>query len=144
MYKDVGKRILAVFMSVCMILGLADFSALTVRADGEIELTAEDITMPSFGVYSGVAHEPAITVTKDGEELIKDTHYTVTMPADMTSVGDKTVTIEGKVAGGYSGTVNKIYKITQKKITNSNDITITVKPQQYNGGAAVAPIPGDV
>ena len=70
MYKDVGKRILAVFMSVCMLLGIADFSALSVRAEGIDLRTAvlilqqggNDINYSSGLTYNGASYSYRFTI----------------------------------------------------------------------------------
>ena len=52
--------------------------------------------------YTGSAIDPEITVTVDGQTLVKDTDYTVVCDADNTEIGNTaTVTVQG--IGNYTG-----------------------------------------
>lgn len=46
------------------------------------------------------------------DTLVKDTDYTVSIPEDMTNVGTKTITVNGK--GNYEGNQNLTYTITKR------------------------------
>ncbi len=95
-------------------------------------LTATGMTVSldsSSGTYTDSPHNPTITV-KDGTSILtKDTHYTITLPSDMTNVGNKTITITGN--GNYNGTVTKIYTISQEDGTTS--VIISPETTDMNG-----------
>ena len=78
------------------------------------------------GTYTGQAH----TVTVVLDTLVKDTDYTVSIPEDMTNVGTKTITVNGK--GNYEGTQTLTYTISKA------DPSVTTAPAAvvelvYNG-----------
>ena len=55
MHKDVGKRVMALLLSICMIAGMVDWSGFTVRAAdnwfGKVEVVAE--YQPVYGGKDG-------------------------------------------------------------------------------------------
>lgn len=95
------------------------------NGDGVIETTnGFTVTMaPTSGTFTGLAHNPAISVIytpEDGEQvtLVQNMDYTVTyldstgnVVADMIQVGTYTVRI--KAIGNYSGNFDLTYTITQ-------------------------------
>lgn len=101
MYKDVGKRILAVMLCICMLVGMGTVSNLTSRAEeagtqgsagdnadqegsGDVTGTtpgAENLTVTydkgaNYRTYNGEGFFPVITVA-DGENTIDETNYMV-------------------------------------------------------------------
>ena len=72
------------------------------------KVTAKDKT------YTGKALEPAVTVTLNGEMLVKDKDYTVVYTNNK-KVGKATITITGK--GGYNGTASGTFKINPKAVS---------------------------
>ncbi len=55
-------------------------------------------------IYDAKVWSPEITVKKDENVLLKDTDYQVTLPSDMTSVGEKNISVNFK--GNYTGVKN--------------------------------------
>ena len=74
------------------------------------------VEKPSDVVYNGLDQRGLPTVKdKDGNELKKDTDYTVSYSNDVKNVGTVTVTIAGK--GNYTGEVTTTYQITKAPLT---------------------------
>lgn len=63
-------------------------------------------------VYTGKAIKPAVTMTFNGDKMVKGTDYTVKY-TNNTKVGKATVTISGK--GNFDGTAKLTFKINPKK-----------------------------
>lgn len=126
MNKNVGKRILAVFMSVCMLLGMADFSVLTVKAADPVDLsTKATIRYASQSLeYTGEKLKPSITVRIGTTTLTEGTDYTVAWPSPSTDVGDYEFEITG--TGNYSGTKKGTYKITPRFLSSGKGISIDI------------------
>ncbi len=130
MDKDVGKRILAVFMSVCLLLGMADFSVLTVRAEGEVDISKATIRFTSSSLeYTGEEQTPSITVQMgsgtSAVKLTEGTDYEVQWPSPSIDVKDDyTFTITG--IGGYTGTKEGKYKITRRFLSTGKGISINI------------------
>ena len=78
------------------------------------------------GVYTGEAHQPAVTIPNCTEGA----DFTVTYPTDMVNAGEKTITVTGK--GNYKGTVELGYMITRAPIDAA---VITAESQVYTGEA---------
>lgn len=78
MYKDVGKRIMALLLSVCMIAGMVDLSGFTVRAAGEYTIDRVVFDDPSSIVFTGEPVTPAFKVyNENNDELKENVDYTV-------------------------------------------------------------------
>ena len=59
MHKDVGKRVMALLLSICMIAGMVDWSGFTVRSEGETVLLTRIKILDTFNrEYTGSALEP--------------------------------------------------------------------------------------
>lgn len=137
MYKDVAKRVLAVILSLCMVLGMADFSTLTVKA--ATTLTAGDITLSKkIFTYNGTEQAPDVTVNGTTFSMGEagDSNYIITWPTDMINadINSKKITVAGQ--GEYEGTVTVEYLLVPKSI-DSSTIVPTIKPQLYTGSAIV-------
>ncbi|MGI6217648.1 MAG: cell wall-binding repeat-containing protein [Coriobacteriales bacterium] len=80
--------------------------------------TGTTVTLsPSSAEYTGSAiAKPSVKVTKGGKTLVEGTDYTLSWPSDMTKVGAKSVTINGK--GNYK---------------DSATATFTIKPASISG-----------
>ena len=61
-------------------------------------------------VYTGSYIEPKITVTVDGKELVRDTHYTLRYHNNI-GVGTATASVTGIESAGYTGQVNVHFTI---------------------------------
>ncbi len=85
-------------------------------------------TMKSFAavepiaavVYNGEAQTPEIKISdkKSGMLLVKDVHYTVSYTKNV-AAGKGKVTIEGIEAAGYTGKLNKTFKIDKASIAGA-------------------------
>lgn len=73
MYKDVGKRILAVMLCICMLVGMGHVSNLTVRAEDSLELTLSTYS----ATYTGQSIAPTITVRAGGVTLTETVDYVI-------------------------------------------------------------------
>ena len=73
--------------------------------------------------------KPEVTVTDGSHTLVEGTDYEVTYPADMTSAGEKTVTVTGK--GNFTGTADKTYTITQKGLVNCT-VELSIDETEFN------------
>lgn len=77
MYKDVGKRIMALLLSVCMIAGMMDLSGFTVRAANDWFARVE---VSGDYEYTGSAHEPKgenVKVYSGRNTLVDESKYTL-------------------------------------------------------------------
>lgn len=94
-------------------------------------VSAATVTVtPDSCTYNGSTFAPAVTV-KDGTKiLVKDTDYTLSWTTDMTSAGEKTLTVTFK--GDYIGTVTKKVIINNAAIV---DTTNKTQSTTYNKNA---------
>ena len=79
--------------------------------------------------YNWAEQKPVVTVTDGTHTLKEGTDYEVTYPADMTSAGEKTVTVTGK--GNFTGTADKTYTITQKGLVNCT-VELSIDETEFN------------
>lgn len=138
MYKDVGKRILAVFMSVCMLLGIADFSALSVRAattsinSARIEFQVNGDSSTSNVPYNGTVPNVSVSVSLGGQTLTAGVDYTLTihkgsadgteistLPSDAGIYYYKATGINAS-GEGYTGQCVRSFTIAKRNITSNN------------------------
>ena len=87
-------------------------------------------------LYNGAEQKqtPTIKDTTTGEDLVKDTDYTITCNTeDFTNAGTITYTIKGK--GNYSGTREVSYKIKQRVVNLKSDTA----SKTYDGTALTRP-----
>lgn len=151
MYKDVGKRIMALLLSVCMIAGMVDLSGFTVHAANNEYISEVKIKDGVTFTYSGAPIKP----TKDQVEvwvenettgqkrMLNENEYRVDIPAGTnvnvnagTNVGTVYAYGEGDLAG-EEGHVN--FTIEPKEISECQIIAID---KQYEiAGVPVTPVP---
>lgn len=136
MYKDVGKRILAFFISICMLLGMADFSVLKVEAAQTLNsarlvlvLNGEDQNRTSqtynpnseytykFTLGLGGAEvdlsQCTVVVKKDGEEIDSS--------APIKAAGNYEFTITANADSvDYSGTRTGTARISPLALTSNH------------------------
>lgn len=126
MYKNVGKRILAVFMSVCMLLGIADFSAMTVRAEDEKKnLSQYRIVLKQGGTVVGSTNTPSY----NGMEYEYEITYTGT-----DGVTD-TITKDNAETKGVNIQVRKGNQVVEdRSIKNAGTYNITVTADASSTG----------
>ena len=79
------------------------------------DLTNAEITVNGTFTYNGEAQTPEITVTYGGNTVDAE-NYEVSY-SDNTNAGTATVTITGKAANGYVGTVSKTFAIAKASIS---------------------------
>ena len=102
-------------------------------------------------VYTGHSVAPKVYVdAEDGASTLDGTleqgvHYTVTY-SDNTSVGDNTakVTVTGKHANGYRGTITKTFSITPKPVTDEDIVWDTPEAMFYIGEKVEPVISGKI
>lgn len=97
--------------------------AVTVNA---VSIADAAITCADEQFYTGSAIEPEITVTVDGQTLVKGTDYTVVCDAENTEIGDTaTVTVRG--IGNYTGEKAATFEIVAAlDTTGVSDANIVV------------------
>ena len=114
---------------------------LTVTAEA-VAIAADDITLTgSSSAYTGVAQEPAVTVSVGGNNLTEGTDYDVSYKSgdskveEMIDAGEYTVVVTGK--GKYKGSPTKTFTITKvaltvgdlnatsKNVTEAGDVVLT-------------------
>lgn len=145
MYKDVVKKILVGFLTICMAAGMIDLSAFTVKAAGGIFEDDGEINWhfdyPQSVIYDGsqqtpdVAIHPISTDGSYGTPLAEGTDYTVSY-GENTNVGRGTIHLTGR--GSYAGSDVTLYFNIRQKNMASPDITVeTIPPQSYTGAAVV-------
>ncbi|MFG6383986.1 MAG: hypothetical protein K1V96_06995 [Lachnospiraceae bacterium] len=145
MYKEIARRLMALFLSICMIAGMIDLTSFTVRAAG---LSFEDdgtnwfFEYPDIVTYTGGALEPKVTIYPvtdgvNGTPLTEGTHYNVTY-SNNTNFGTGTITIEG--IGDYAGSlVTETFQI-QRKNLSGNATLASIDTQKYHGVPVVPQI----
>ena len=79
--------------------------------------------------FNWAEQKPKVTVTDGTHTLVEGTDYEVTYPADMTSAGEKTVTVTGK--GNFTGTADKKYTITKKGLVNCT-VELSIDETEFN------------
>ena len=76
-----------------------------------VELKDTDVTIEGTKfIYTGSYIEPKVTVTVNGETLVRDTHYTLTYHSNI-GVGTATASVTGIESAGYTGQVNVSFTI---------------------------------
>lgn len=128
MHKDVGKRVMALLLSICMIAGMVDWSGFTVRAEDEILyeiLRVEWISTNKF-VYNGSQQKPTAGDIKivaekvaDGSEIeVLDANNYELSYGDNINAGSSAgkVTVKGKTENGYGGEASCSFSIEAKEI----------------------------
>ncbi len=133
MHKDVGKRVMALLLSICMIAGMVDWSGFTVRAAdnwfGKVEVSAN--YQPVYGgkdVEQKPANDQVKVSDKDGT-LVPEDKYTLKYENNI-NAGTATViaTPTEDAAAEYGTTsVRGTFNIASKSLAKA---TVTVN----NGG----------
>lgn len=76
-----------------------------------VELKDTHVTIEGTNfIYTGSYIEPKVTVTVDGETLVRDEHYTLTYHSNI-GVGTATASVTGIETAGYTGQVNVNFTI---------------------------------
>ena len=151
MHRDVGKRIMAVLLSICMIAGMVDLSGFTVRAEDDRIITTVEFKDSSIVyTYNGGEIKPG---TDDDNIIVKDFNDQE-VPAgsydliyenntNASSGGVKArVTAAAKSGSGCMGSASAEFAIQPKNITDAADITVTVDASiSVTSPGEVRPIP---
>lgn len=105
------------------------------------DMSTLTVTFPNEGKfeYTGAEIQPMVTV-KDGETALSyGTDFTVDYPADMTAVGEKTVTVKPGSNGKYKGSKTASYEIKARTLTNDNTAITLTMPENIVAGTQVKP-----
>lgn len=98
---------------------------------------AADVTIAPAGmVYSGSAFTPDVTVNDGSTVLTEGTDYTLGWTADMTNVGEKTLTVAFR--GSYKGSVTKKAVVTNAAMT---DTTVKTQSAVFNNSSRTITAP---
>ncbi|MBQ8001250.1 MAG: dockerin type I repeat-containing protein [Ruminococcus sp.] len=109
-------------------------------ATQKISISACTISMDKNFTYTGSAITPAVTVTFNGNQLVKGTDYTVTY-SNNTNPGTATATITGKGTYTGSATVNFTIKEAEAKKIPVTDCAVTLDKSVYTyDGTAKKPV----
>ena len=122
-YKDVGKRILVLVLSVCMIAGVLPAipaeAADAFPSNGSITLGADANGATATGndtyTYTGQEVKPAVTVQIDGETLKEKEDYSVYY-RNNTSAGTAYIDIVG-IGDSHRWQTTKSFTIAQQKLS---------------------------
>lgn len=98
---------------------------------------AADVAInPGSMVYSGSAFTPDVTVKDGSTVLTEGTDYTLGWTADMTNVGEKTLTVAFR--GSYKGSVTKKAAVTNAAMT---DTTVKTQSAVFNNSSRTITAP---
>lgn len=107
----------------------------------KIDLGRVAVTFPNEGKYeyTGAEIQPIATV-KDGEaSLAYGSDFTAEYPQDVTSVGEKSVTVNPGSNGKYRNSKTAVYEIKARTLTDSNaQVTLTM-PENVEEGTQIKP-----
>lgn len=140
MYKDVGKRVMALLLSICMIAGMVDWSGFTVRAEDGKQYHLSSVVVNTTYTYNGSQIRPGkkdITVMVQ-EYVDGDYHESNEVPLtedmgsyDITGYGENinanfrsTITVAG--TGNVEGSATGGFFIEQLDIKNAKYAEIGV------------------
>ena len=116
-------------------IGTLTVKAKSIVPDGpdtpEEKKTGITVSDPSDSKYDGKEHREVLTVkdTKTDKELVADKDYSVTYSDDLVNAGTVTIKVAG--LGNYTGSFEKIYKITKRSVT----LTSANATKTYDGTA---------
>ncbi len=140
MYKDVGKRIMALLLSICMIAGMVDLSGFTVHAEdikhiGSVEVTDIDI------VYDGTQKKPSIVVRDYSNNPI-NTGFSIDWGENIHVNTGGTVTVTGD---GISciGSASTSFEIKAQDFSSLASVTV-VEEMKYVQGSGTNILPGEM
>ena len=97
----------------------------------EEKKTGITVTKPSDSKYDGEEHKnkPTVTDTKTDKVLVEGTDYELSYSKDVINAGTVTIKVAG--LGNYTGSFEKIYKITKRSVT----LTSANATKTYDGTA---------
>ncbi len=107
----------------------------------KVDLSGVTVTFPNEGKfeYTGAEIKPVATV-KDGEtSLSYGSDYAAEYPEDVTSVGEKSVTVIPGSNGNYKNSKTATYEIKARTLTENNtEVTLTM-PDNMEAGTQITP-----
>ena len=118
-------------------IGTLTVKAKSIVPDGpdtpEEKKTGITVSDPSDSKYDGKEHREVLTVkdTKTDKKLVADKDYSVTYSDDLVNAGTVTIKVAG--LGNYTGSFEKIYKITKRSVT----LTSANATKTYDGTALI-------
>lgn len=135
MKRDLARRIMALFLSLCMMAGMIDLTGFASRAEDAPKKSIRDCPINGGGpenggytqtfIYNGKPQHPDDLIVyarnddgTQGSPLTIDVDYTLTFSPDSTNMGKKSVTVTG--IGDYEGSISYSYNIVGKSITASD------------------------
>lgn len=149
MFKRTARRFFSLVLCLCMILGMTDWSALSVRAAGidisnDSNLTIAMVNEPSGGyIYTGTAINPQVTIKYGSTDVsgLMTVTYPDTDAGDYVEPGSYVIRVtgDGTTYTGYQDFYFTIGKVPLSKVTAApiadKDWTgsqITVDTTEYN------------
>ncbi len=137
MHKDVGKRVMALLLSICMIAGMVDWSGFTVRAASLISI--EEVRWDSSAVftYDGTGKQPTADDIKvfyeneDGysQEITDSSSYTLSYSNNINAGSEAKVIVTGNEEKGYTGQKDCFFTIAPKQITDGGITIAEIAPE---------------
>ena len=140
MYKDIGKRIMALLLSVCMIAGMVDLSGFTVHAEGIVQIGSVEVTDTDI-TYDGTKKEPNIVV-KDYSDNPIDSGFSISYGENIHVNTGGTVTVTGDGVT-CAGTATTTFPIKAKDFSSSASVTV-VEPMKYVQGSGINILPEEM
>lgn len=135
MHKDVGKRVMALLLSICMIAGMVDWSGFTVRAEGE------EVYLGSFSInqdakeciFTGEEHiltaNDIVVLDTEGnvvtQEVDGEKNFDIKCRNNI-NAGDAEVRIIGKGKYDNQSLDWEKFQIIPKSIENDSNIKIDI------------------
>lgn len=129
MHKDVGKRVMALLLSICMIAGMVDWSGFTVRAAEGKKFKIIEVKVNGTYSYDGTKHEPTLNNIEIHYED-EDVREQIVEESDMDefdiSYGENIeagnskgkVIVTAKEEGKFEGTVEGYFNIGKRDISS--------------------------
>lgn len=155
MHKDVGKRVMALLLSICMIAGMVDWSGFTVRAATVRKVLARIEINASFDkTYTGSPLKPtekditvyAVEMDEDenrGQEY-ETTDYEILTNEYGTAVNagqSGSIKVRG-TGDNEANVISQTFQIEKKDITNAQDVTIDpIQKQFVTQNGWIRPVP---
>lgn len=109
--------------------------------DQKTDLSGVTVTFPNEGKYeyTGTEIQPMATVKDGGTSLNHGSDFTADYPQDVTSVGEKTVTVKPGSNGKYKNSKTAAYEIKARTLTGTNTEIVLTMPENVEAGAQVKP-----
>ena len=130
MHKDVGKRVMALLLSICMIAGMVDWSGFTVRAAEGGKFKIVEVKVKGTYSYDGTKHEPALSdieIRYEDADAIEQTvpesdksEFEISYGENIEAGSSKgKVIVTAKEEGKYEGNIDGYFDIGKKNIASA-------------------------